>query len=264
MLEDLYFPFGQKLKNVVQENREQKNIFVLGVYASAVHAKWVDKDNKTVVQALAVASEPYIFWKGENAQEIISKISIPSEIGKLVPANRNLNGPSGNALDELYLEPLGENRDSSWICDLVPHACLNDGQTKAIKEKYNSLIDLYNLPQVTIPRVPLKLTDEARRQEILKEIEAANPKIIVLLGDDTIRWFLSFYDSSYRKLSDFGFDEESYGKVHAINIDGNVYKVLPLVHPRVSAGLGRHSKELRALHMHWIKNKSNRIRHEYL
>ncbi len=35
------FPFGQKVKEVVQKDRIPKQVFVLGVYASAVHARWV-------------------------------------------------------------------------------------------------------------------------------------------------------------------------------------------------------------------------------
>ena len=34
------FPFGQKLHPLVQEDRTPKKVFVLGVYASAVHARW--------------------------------------------------------------------------------------------------------------------------------------------------------------------------------------------------------------------------------
>ena len=70
-----YFPFGQKLRPLVQEDTSPKKVFVLGVYASAVHARW-KKDGKIICQALAVASEPRIFWDGneDEAKEIISKI----------------------------------------------------------------------------------------------------------------------------------------------------------------------------------------------
>lgn len=57
------FPFGQVLHPLIQQDQTEKEIFVLGVYASAVHAKW-KKDNKTISQALAVASEPRILWDG--------------------------------------------------------------------------------------------------------------------------------------------------------------------------------------------------------
>jgi hypothetical protein len=61
------FPFGQPITVVEQQDREPRRIFVLGVYASAVHAQWKDAAGRTVVRALAVASEPYIFWRGEGA-----------------------------------------------------------------------------------------------------------------------------------------------------------------------------------------------------
>ena len=58
-MNNYYFPVGQKLTKVQQtETTPNKEVFVLGVYASAVHAKWLDKDGKIKVHALAVASEP--------------------------------------------------------------------------------------------------------------------------------------------------------------------------------------------------------------
>ena len=51
-----YYPFGEKVYPLVQRDRSPKKVFVLGVYASAVHAKW-RAGNKTICQALAVASE---------------------------------------------------------------------------------------------------------------------------------------------------------------------------------------------------------------
>jgi len=58
------FPFGQPLVPVKQQDRSPKKVFILGVYASAVHAKWRNEIGNVLVQALAVASEPYIFWRG--------------------------------------------------------------------------------------------------------------------------------------------------------------------------------------------------------
>ena len=73
------YPFGEIVQPLVQKDRTAKQVFVLGVYASAVHARW-KKGNKIVCQALAVASEPRIFWDGnpDEAKEIISKIHIPA------------------------------------------------------------------------------------------------------------------------------------------------------------------------------------------
>lgn len=65
------FPFGQKVKPVLQQDRAPKKVFILGVYASAVHARWVGEDGKTKIMALAVASEPYIFWRGNGVERIV-------------------------------------------------------------------------------------------------------------------------------------------------------------------------------------------------
>ena len=56
-----YFPFGETVHPLSQQDRTPKKIFVLGVYASAVHARW-KKGNKTICQALAVASDLRIFF----------------------------------------------------------------------------------------------------------------------------------------------------------------------------------------------------------
>ena len=76
------YPFGQIVRPLIQQDRTPKKLFVLGVYASAVHPRW-KKDGKTECPALAVASEPIIFWDGnvDEAKEIISKIVIPKEAG---------------------------------------------------------------------------------------------------------------------------------------------------------------------------------------
>lgn len=258
------FPFGQELKEVFQLERVPKDIFVLGVYASAVHAKWLNINNKVVIQALAVSSEPYIFWRGDGADNIIAEIKIPKKLGRLVPANSNLNGPSGKALDQMYLNPLGCNRSDSWLCDLVPHSCLNPSQSKAIQQYYNPLIAEYDLPIPNIPPVPKVLANEIRIQEIISEITVSHPKLIILLGDEPIKWFLTKYAKEYTRLEHFGYTVDLYGRVHRLVIEGKDQNFLPLVHPRQAAGLGNHSRNLRELHTYWITNVAPLIRNQYL
>lgn len=91
------YPFGSKLSPVVQVDRSLKRVFVLGVYASAVHAKWIGPDGRQLVQALAVASEPVIFWDGSGADKIIDAIPVPEAAGHLEPADAKFNGPSVRA-----------------------------------------------------------------------------------------------------------------------------------------------------------------------
>ncbi len=245
------FPFGQPLLPVLQEDRRPKKVFVLGVYASAMHARWVGPDGKVVVNAMAVASEPYIFWRGEKADEIIRRINIPPEIGTLVPAPANLNGPSGIALDDLFLAPLGLSRDDAWLCDLVPHSCVNPSQMKAIERSYEPLREQYGLPEHSIPPVPTRLADDHRRSEILQELRDSQAETLILLGDQPIKWFLRHFDNRWKRLSDF----EPYGQRHRTDIDGITIDVLPLVHPRQAARLGASSKHWHDAHQQWLASQ---------
>jgi uracil-DNA glycosylase len=251
------FPFGAELKKVEQQDKNPKEVFVLGVYASAVHAKWLSTNEKMKVRALAVASEPCIFWKGENVEEEINKIKIPKELGKLIPADKRFNGPSGVTLDKLFLAPLGYKRSEVWLCDLLPYSRLNSNQQNAIEKHYtNQIVKEYNLPECTIPKFSTReLNNESRREEILEELKHSHAETLVLLGDLPISKFLAhFTNKKYTKLSDFGETPEEYGRAHPIEINKNIYRVIPLVHPRQAGNLGKANFKWIELHKNWIKH----------
>jgi uracil-DNA glycosylase len=254
---DAYFPFGEPLKLVKQRDRSPKTVFVLGVYASAVHAKWLSPKGKVLCRALAVASEPEIFWKGDNAIEIISQITVPQEAGYLEPAEDRFNGPSGRALDELYLEPLGLSRSNVWLCDLVPHSLMNKVQKEAIKNRYNQKREEHGLKEASIKEKPKNLTDENRRNEILAELEESQAKTIILLGNEPIKWFLSHVsDCKKTQLSEFG--DETYGDPVLVNINGKEYTVIPLTHMRQGGSLGWHNVKWERLHKNWVERERNK------
>lgn len=259
MIDNYTFPFGQQVQEVVQKDRSEKQVFVLGVYASAVHAQWIDVNNKTKVKALAVASEPYIFWRGDKADEIIEQIEIPKSLGKLAPAHRQYNGPSGIALDDLILEPLGLSRIDVWLCDLVPHSRVNPSQRKAIINNYEPFIEEYDLPIPTVPEIPGQLTDHKRRAAILEELIESDADTLILLGDKPIIWFLKYYDQRWKKLSDFGQNEDSYGQLHSTQIKRKTIKILPLAHPRQIAKLGRSSAKWYEYHQTWMHQSAHKI-----
>ena len=252
------FPFGKPVQILIQENRTPKKVFILGVYASAVHARWIDSNSKELVKALAVASEPYIFWRGENAESIIRNIGVPEGCGKLEPADSKFNGPSGIALDDLILKPLGLEREDAWLCDLVPHSCMNSDQEKAIKREYLPRIG-NKLPTPSVPFVPRELTDDKRVSEILSELRESKAEILVLLGNEPIKWFLHKFDER-TELSEFGYDQQSYGKTHSIQISGVTIDVLPLAHPRQIARLGKSSSHWYKWHQVWIENRAPELR----
>lgn len=231
--------------------------FVLGVYASAVHAKW--KNGKDVIcRALAVASEPRIFWDGnpDEAREIIRKIRIPSELGALEPAGHQLNGPSAKVLDEHILAPLGYSRQDAWLCDCLPETRLNPSQMKVIEERYNPLIERYGLNEVTIPKRPSVLCDEKRAAEITEELTESDAGLLILLGDIPIAQYLKrVANVPYSTLQEYC-DLYGYGNRSSISIQGKEIDVLPLTHPRQIGALGAHSKWWNAAHKDWENSLS--------
>ena len=249
------YPFGQQVQSLVQQDRTPKKVFVLGVYASAVHARW-KKDGKTICPALAVASEPRIFWDGnvEEAREIISKIQIPEEVGTLEPAGTHLNGPSAKVLDEHILGILGYSRKDAWLCDLLPETRINDGQAKVIEKEYNPLIEKYGLNEVSIPKRPTIFCDGKRSQEIVSELKESKASLLVLLGDIPIAQFLNkVAEVPYKSLQEY-VELYGYGTITAATVDGHTVNVLPLAHPRQIGALGAHSDKWTKFHQEWESN----------
>ena len=253
------FPFGQPIQSVTQAKRGPKRVFVLGVYASAVHARWCDPGGAQRVQALGVASEPCIFWRGEGVEEILSAIDVPPEAGSLSPAPVRFNGPSGRSVDEDFLEPLELAREDAWLCDLVPYSCMNESQAKAISEHYAVCVERFALPPVDWPTRPTKLTYAVRREEIADELVESTAEVLVTLGDDPLKWFGTAFGTK-ASLEAYGKASQSYGLLDDLVIKGRALKLLPLVHPRQAAGLGHHDPEWKALHENWVRQVAPVVR----
>ena len=209
-----------------------------------------------MIKALAVASEPYIFWRGEGVENILSAIDVPLEAGRLLPASNHLNGPSGRSLDKQYLEPLGLTRKDTWLCDLVPHSCMNPRQSLAVKDRYTPVAERFGLPPAKWPRVPKTLADASRRDEIVAELSESRAEILVTLGDLPLKWFTAAI-GSLRSLGLYGRDLKSYGRLHDLRIEGRYVKLLPLVHPRQAAGMAGHSPAWRAIHEGWVRKAAH-------
>lgn len=246
------FPFGMPVEEVVQTDRTPKRVFVLGAYAGAVHARWLDESGETLVNALAVASEPEVFWRGDRAAEIVSAVPVPPGAGTLVPAADNLNGTSGLALDLQFLMPLGLSRADAWLCDLVPYSCSTDKQVKVLRRAYDSRAGQLGLPAYDWPPLPDELADAARRAEIAAEIAQASPEILIALGDQPLRWFTRFFGSK-GQLAAYGESRGEYGRFHELRIGSRTMAFLPLAHPRQVAKAGSYNAKWAALHEHWEK-----------
>jgi uracil-DNA glycosylase len=168
----------------------------------------------------------------------------------LVPANKTLNGPSGVTLDSMFLESLGITRREAWLCDLLPESRCNPKQRAAIEREYDSRQKTQGLPGYDFPPVPSVLASAARRLDIEGEIVAAQPEILLTLGDQPLKWFTQYYGSQ-STLGSYGETPETYGRLHDLEIGSRVLKLLPLVHPRQAGRLGTHSAVWSELHVYW-------------
>lgn len=253
---DIQYPFGEVVHKVVQLDRTPKKVFVLGVYASAVHATWSGGEVPRKV-TLAVASEPRIFWDGneEETREIISRIQIPKELGTLEPADTKYNGPSAKVLDEHILAPLGYSRKDAWLCDLLPETRLNDNQINALKDTYEIVREKYGLNEVTIPKCPNQYCNSERSKEIMEEIKESQADLLILLGDVPIKQFLKKiakvpYSSLNQYVKLYG-----YGNATDVSLDNYNIKVLPFAHPRQVGALGTYKKYWFNKHQEWEKSR---------
>ena len=254
----LQFPFGQPLQKVEQVPFSGARVFVLGVYSSAVHARWIGPDKKQRALALAVASEPCIFWRGEDAASIISAIQVPPEAGRLVDAGKRFNGPSGQSLDNHYLSPLGLTRADAWLCDLLPESRMNDKQADRV-EDYGRVATALGLPAATIRPVPAKFADQLRLEAILEEFLNSGAGTLITLGDQPLREFVAALSLGHSRLRMYGALASQYGRLHTFSVRGRRFQLLPLTHPRQAGRLGYSNKGWGELHQNWVKNTAGEI-----
>lgn len=244
------FPFGQPVRRVVQRDQAPKDVFVLGVYASAVHARWIGDDGKERIRAVGVASEPEIFWSGNGAASIVAEVELPPGTGRLEVAAQQSNGPSGRSLDEQFLRPLGVDRSNAWLCDLLPESRCNPSQAKALERAYAPL--QHRLPEYSWPGVPTEIADADRVEEIADELVRSRARMLVTLGDLPLQHFAAHFGAR-RALRMYGTTDAEYGQPVPISVRGHACELLPLVHPRQASSLGRSSKVWSDLHGGWVR-----------
>lgn len=108
------------------------------------------------------------------------------------------------------------------------------------------------LPAPSVGEVPHVLATDERRAAILAELEASEAEVVVMLGDQPLRWFVSTFDAGRRRrLADFGTTNGEYGRLHRLRIGSRERLLLPVAHPRQVARLGTHSGVWASLHEAW-------------
>lgn len=249
------FPFGENVRRIEQTDRTHKKYFIIGSYASAVHATWRSADDKVVSKALPVANEPEIMWTGRPSEsgEIIRHLHIPPEAGRLSQAGKWVNGGIGRLLNLEILTPLNLSRNDVWLTLLIPYAVANKGQRKAI-HRYSRIAADLNLPGSNIKPSNIKssLVDENRINELIGELEESKADVIITLGDLPLYHFIRLFEPEIRNLSSF----EKYGQFQIIKINNRFYQLLPLYHPKAGENVGSYTQKWKYVHNDWINNTS--------
>ena len=87
-----------------QADRGPKRVFVLGVQARAVHARWCDW-RKADRQGCGGGLPPCVFWCGDGWKRFSRESHVPPQAGYREPPAGNLDGPSRKSIDEHSLRP---------------------------------------------------------------------------------------------------------------------------------------------------------------
>lgn len=241
------FPFGAPLLPARAASRGRARVFVVGVYSSAVHARWLAPDGKKVLcRALAVAPEPYAFWDGSGVERLVAAIqrSVPESVGRLEPADADFNGPSGRALDEQYLRPLGLARSDCWVTDIHDLYYLSPGNRAALAKHYEPLVRSKRVPRVALPLRPSSVSPSKEQLARLeKEFKRAAPDWVITLGNEPLR---PTFGTGIPRLS-----TGDYGRPFEAEVFGRRLRGLALCHPRQAARLGPSSRAWFEAHQRW-------------
>jgi len=252
------FPFGEPIQAVTWSDGGPKRVVVVGVYPSAVHARWIGVNGKQRIGALAVANEPEPFWTGEDDELIVQSVSgrLPSGVGSLEPAR--LNGVSGKALDPL-LDCLGLQHRHVRIIDLWNRYLANSAQEAARKREIerseaSGELQVAELLEATrwTQRAKITTLPQDRQPAFSEEFEEADPAWVVTLGEEPVKAL---------KLEDLSLSD--YGSIRrGVKVCDKTVNVIALAHTRQIAKHGLHAPEWFDAHQRWLSEQAELCRKE--
>lgn len=230
------FPFGRLVTPCPPSATDQKSLFVLGAYPSALHVKWTPPEGHKPIAAMAVDNEPTPFWTGDDQDERIEAwqkaVNWNPSCGT-VTGTKHLNGPSGDWVAKKLLAPLKTDRKDAWITDCLDTYRASVNQAAALAERYAPFAEAMGHPLHVLPPHPSEnaIAAEAKShhlERLKKELLTARPELIVTLGNAALRVAAGLVEvaDAPTKLS-----HADYGRTLEIRLDGRVVKWLPLAHP---------------------------------
>ncbi|MEZ5296528.1 MAG: hypothetical protein R2697_09755 [Ilumatobacteraceae bacterium] len=240
------FPFGRP--NTERDPRMpdgRSAALVVGVYPSAFHVAWSPPGHagrRALISSLAVDVEPTVFWDGKSPSpvELLNdwKMAVGFDADRHGTVRPGHNGPSGVGLEERILAPLGLTPSNVAFTDAVPWFFVKHGagsQGAAIAERFapwaeRNRIDPGSLPKrPSIRDLPKLAGAEPRRTTLRHEIVSIGAPLVITLGQealDAIRLIADDVAGAQPTLAPDG-----YGRIGALEIDGQRFDLLPVAHP---------------------------------
>ena len=225
------YPFGRPVTRRPPSAHEQRALFVLGAYPSALHVEWRPPAGGKLGRALPIDDEPEPFWNGEDASDrlaawISSTRLDPDRDGTFrIPSG--LNGPSGAWVDRNVLTPLGQSRATTWITDCLDTYRMSTGVEARIADTYDNGTrpGARLLPHPSESAVVAEALNE-HHSRLLDELDLCRPTVVVTLGNAAARVFSELVGVPQRKLTVAG-----YGQRVEVAVNGSAAIWLPLAHP---------------------------------
>lgn len=212
------------------------DLFVLGVYPSALHVRWQRPDGAVQVQALAVDDEPEVFWDGADGAERVRRWS--EQVGWQPTWGRvssSGNGTSGRAVNDDILVPLGTRLNRCFLTDCLPRYHVKHGrgsQGDAMTERYAPFAEARGLPMFSLPRRPSRsaLIGQAIRENgdtLRQQLHRCGAETVVTLGEEAADVFAAVADVERVVLQ----RDETYGRERRLPTGRGVGAWIPLKHP---------------------------------
>jgi hypothetical protein len=191
------FPFGRPVLPRPPSASTTKRVFILGAYPSALHVAWRPPTGKPI-KAMAVDNEPVPFWNGDKEKQHIAqwKTAVGFKEGEWgeVAGVGNLNGSSGQWVDDNVLVPLRASRKDACITDCVDTYFASTDGARRIADTYAPFAMQVGLPAARLDPHPSEVaiaTQSSRHHNdrLRRELSDAEPDIVVTLGNAALRVF---------------------------------------------------------------------------
>lgn len=232
------FAFGRSAtRRPPREPQGEADLFVLGVYPSALHVRWTSPAGGTV-GALAVDDEPVVFWDGADADERVRRwreaVGWTDEWGTVTRASGN--GSSGRHVVRHVLDPLGVDAAAVFFTDCLPLYFVKEGpgsQGARLRAVYDPFASSHHgLQPADLPRrpPPAELVRRAVAEEgqvLRHQLLASGSERVVTLGQEAAD-VLAAITGHDRVLLDTGPD---YGTRRRLRVEARDIEWIPLTHP---------------------------------